>query len=144
MRKAISELRLHAIPHRNEANVKRKTDATNVRTTPKRPINQPVRGTATPLATAKEVTIQVPLSALTPRLPAIVASETFTIVESRTCMKVLKAIAKAVRARNPPQIGRAACRERTCEYAKSSEVYASQNNKNTTIMASGIRSFMKV
>src|SRR3546814_7629314 len=67
MRKAISELRLHAIPHRNEANVKRRTDATNVRTTPKRPINQPVRGTATPLATAKEVTIQVPLSALTPR-----------------------------------------------------------------------------
>src|SRR3546814_14960464 len=43
MRKAISELRLHAIPPRNEANVKRRTDATNVRTTPKRPTNQPVR-----------------------------------------------------------------------------------------------------
>src|SRR3546814_17630092 len=82
MRKAISELRLHAIPHRNEANVKRRTDATNVRTTPKRPINQPVRGTATPLATAKEVTIQVPLSALTPPLPAIVGSDTLQNAET--------------------------------------------------------------
>src|SRR3546814_16163943 len=48
MRKAISELRLHAIPHRNEANVKRRTDATNLRTTPKPPTNQPVSAPATP------------------------------------------------------------------------------------------------
>src|SRR3546814_17410908 len=55
MRKAISELRLHAIPHRNEANVKRRTDATKVGTTPNRPLNQPVRAPATPLTTATDV-----------------------------------------------------------------------------------------
>ncbi len=48
------------MPHRNEAIVNRSTEVTNVRTTPKRPINQPVKGTATPLATAKEVMTQVP------------------------------------------------------------------------------------
>ncbi len=36
------------------------TDRTKVRTTPKRCISQPVRGTETPFATAKEVITQVP------------------------------------------------------------------------------------
>src|SRR3954462_8979790 len=64
--------RLQAIPHRNEADVNNRIDTTNVRTTPKRCISQPVRGTETPLATAKEVMIQVPWLADTPRLPAMV------------------------------------------------------------------------
>ena len=40
------------------------------------------------MATAKAVTIQVELSLLTPRLPAIVGSDTLAIVVSSTCMKV--------------------------------------------------------
>src|ERR1700761_7158563 len=47
--------RLQAIPQRNDARVNNRIDTTNVRTTPKRCINQPVNGTETPFATAKEV-----------------------------------------------------------------------------------------
>lgn len=36
------------------------TDTTKVRTTPKRCMSQPVNGTETPLATAKEVITNVP------------------------------------------------------------------------------------
>src|ERR1700759_2332765 len=59
-RKKISEGRLQATPQRNEAMVKASTENTKVRTPPKRPISQPVSGTPMPLATAKEVMIQVP------------------------------------------------------------------------------------
>src|SRR5580698_6703128 len=40
-------------PHRNEVIVKRVTETRKVRTTPKRPISQPVSGTVTPLAAEK-------------------------------------------------------------------------------------------
>ncbi|KAK0358261.1 hypothetical protein LTR94_036142, partial [Friedmanniomyces endolithicus] len=40
-RKAISELRLHATPHRNEAIVNSTTEVQNTRTTPKRRISHP-------------------------------------------------------------------------------------------------------
>ena len=40
--------------------VNRATDATNVRTTPKRCMSHPVSGTDTPFATANEVITQVP------------------------------------------------------------------------------------
>ena len=59
-RKNTSELRFHAMPQRNEAAVNSSTEPTNTRTTPKRPISQPVNGTPTPFATANEVMIQVP------------------------------------------------------------------------------------
>src|SRR5471032_2845318 len=78
MRNTISDGRLQAIPQRNDAIVNASTAAVKVRTTPKRPINQPVSGTVTPLATANDVITQVPLSVLTPRFPEIVASDTFS------------------------------------------------------------------
>ncbi len=54
-----------------------------------------------PFETANEVMIQVPWLVLTPRLPAMVGSETFAIVVSSTCMKVPSASAKAVSPRVP-------------------------------------------
>jgi len=99
IRNRISEGRLQAMPHRKEAMVKRITETQKVRTTPNRPISHPVSGTATPFATAKAVTIQVELSALTPRFPAIVGSETLAIVVSSTCMKVPSASASEISAR---------------------------------------------
>ena len=59
-RNAISEGRLQASPHNREAIVKSTTDTTKVRTTPKRCMSHPVRGTDTPFATANEVITQVP------------------------------------------------------------------------------------
>ena len=59
-RKTINDGRLQASPHRSEAIVNSATDRTKVRTTPKRCISQPVNGTETPFATAKEVITQVP------------------------------------------------------------------------------------
>ena len=59
-RKKISDGRLQAMPHRKDAAVKHSTENTNVRTTPYRPISQPVSGTPMPLATAKLVMTQVP------------------------------------------------------------------------------------
>ena len=108
-RKAINEGRLQATPHNNEAAVKSMTDRTKVRTTPKRCINHPVRGTETPLATANDVITQVPWSELTPRLPAIVGIETLAIDVSSTCMKVPNASASAVIAFVLPLSAGAAC-----------------------------------
>ncbi len=59
-RNAISEGRLQARPQSNEAMVKSTTEKTKVRTTPKRCMSHPVKGTDTPFATAKEVITQVP------------------------------------------------------------------------------------
>ena len=59
-RNAISEGRLQASPHNKEAMVKSTTETTKVRTTPKRCMSHPVKGTDTPFATAKEVITQVP------------------------------------------------------------------------------------
>ena len=59
-RNAINDGKLQAIPHSSEASVKSVTDATKVRTTPKRCMSHPVRGTDTPLATANEVITHVP------------------------------------------------------------------------------------
>jgi hypothetical protein len=59
-RNAIKDGRLHASPHSREAMVNSATETTKVRTTPKRCMSQPVRGTDTPLATAKDVITQVP------------------------------------------------------------------------------------
>ena len=56
----MSEGRLQASPQSRDATVKRATDATNVRTTPKRCMSHPVSGTDTPFATANEVITQVP------------------------------------------------------------------------------------
>ena len=58
-----------------------------------------------PLATAKAVITQVPWSVETPRLPAMVGSETLAMVESSTCMKVPNASANAVIASGPPFSG---------------------------------------
>src|SRR5471032_1732494 len=105
MRNTISDGRLQAIPQRNDAIVNASTAAVKVRTTPKRPINQPVSGTVTPLATANDVITQVPLSVLTPRFPAIVGSDTLAMVESRTCMKLPSASATDVRPNAMPASG---------------------------------------
>jgi hypothetical protein len=59
-RNIIKDGRLQATPHSSEASVNSVTEATNVRTTPKRCISHPVRGTDTPFATANEVITQVP------------------------------------------------------------------------------------
>ena len=104
-RNAISEGRLHAMPHRKEASVNSASEVQKVRTTPKRRISQPVSGTEMPLATAKAVTIQVELSELTPRLPAMVGSDTLAMVVSSTIMKVPSASAKATRPSRAPDSG---------------------------------------
>src|SRR3569833_1884626 len=95
-RNRMREFRLQAMPQRNEATVKAATAATKVRTTPKRPMNQPVSGTAMPFATANEVMTHVPWSVEAPRLPAMVGSETLAMVVSSTCMNVPSASAIAV------------------------------------------------
>ena len=59
-RKTISDGRLHATPQNREAMVNSTTEITKVRTTPKRCMSQPVSGTETPFATAKEVMTHVP------------------------------------------------------------------------------------
>ena len=59
-RNTISDDRLQATPHKREASVNSATEMAKVRTTPKRCMSQPVSGTDTPLATAKEVITQVP------------------------------------------------------------------------------------
>ena len=81
------------------------TEVQKTRTTPKRRISHPVSGTATPLATAKAVTIHVELSLDTPRLPAIVGSETLAMVVSSTIMNVPSASAKAVSPSRAPDSG---------------------------------------
>ena len=48
------------MPQSRDATVNSMTDSTNVRTTPKRCISQPVSGTDTPFATANEVMTHVP------------------------------------------------------------------------------------
>jgi hypothetical protein len=108
-RNAIKEGKLQAAPHRNDAMVKRVTESTNVRTTPKRCMSQPVKGTETPLATANEVMTQVPWSELTPKFPAIVGIDTLAMEVSSTCMNVPTASAKAVIALAlPARVGGAA------------------------------------
>src|ERR1700712_2800348 len=76
MRKNTSDSRLQARPHNSDARVKPSTDKTKTFTTQYRRISQPVIGTPMPLATTKEVMIQVDWSVEAPRLPAIVGSET--------------------------------------------------------------------
>ncbi|MNP16114.1 hypothetical protein D3C76_1084970 [compost metagenome] len=61
--------------------------AMNSFTSPNRRLSQPVRGRAMALLTANEVMTQVPCSALAPRLPAMVDSDTLAMVVSSTCMK---------------------------------------------------------
>src|SRR3984885_3330371 len=107
-RKRISSVMLVERPQRNDMTVNNATDVTKVCTTPNRRINHPVNGTDTPLATAKEVMIQVPWSDETPRLPAMVGIETFAMVVSSTCMNVASASARSVTPRGiPPE--EAAC-----------------------------------
>ena len=48
------------MPQRNDIKVNSSTEPTNVVTTPKRCISQPVNGTEMPFATANEVMTQVP------------------------------------------------------------------------------------
>src|SRR3569833_262203 len=59
-RKTISSPMLVATPHKKDATVNKRIDKAKVRTMPNLRINQPVSGTDTPFATAKEVMIQVP------------------------------------------------------------------------------------
>src|SRR6185312_5256503 len=59
-RNTTSEERLHAMPQKKEAIVKRITEATKTCTTPNRCMSQPVSGTEMPLATAKDVITHVP------------------------------------------------------------------------------------
>ncbi|MNP13725.1 hypothetical protein D3C76_1060180 [compost metagenome] len=61
--------------------------ARNSFTSPKRRLSQPVSGSAMALLTANEVITQVPCSALAPRLPEMVDSDTLAMVVSSTCMK---------------------------------------------------------
>src|ERR1700754_180927 len=87
-RNRISMLMLCAMPHRNEASENSSVAHTNSFVSPKRRVRKPVRGRAMALLTANEVMTQVLWLELTPRLPAMVGSETFAIVVSSTCMKV--------------------------------------------------------
>ena len=64
-------------------------------------MSHPVSGTEIPFETANDVITQVPWFALTPRLPAIVGSDTFAIVVSSTCMNVPRPSANAVSPRVP-------------------------------------------
>ena len=81
------------------------TEIRKVRTTPKRVIRKALTGTEMPFDTAKEVMTQVPWSALTPRLPAMVGIDTLAIEPSSTCMKVPSASAIAATASAPPFSG---------------------------------------
>jgi hypothetical protein len=58
-----------------------------------------VTGTPMPLATTKEVMIQVDWSVEAPRLPAMVGSETLAMVVSSTCMMVASMIITVIRPR---------------------------------------------
>src|SRR5574337_644777 len=79
---------LWEMPHMNDAATNSKVQAVNRRTSPKRRERNPVNGSEIAMLTANEVITQVLWSLLTPRLPAIVGSETLAIVVSSTCMKV--------------------------------------------------------
>src|SRR6185437_4755250 len=76
------------MPHRNEDATNSSVQAVNRRTSPKRRVRKPVSGSEIAMLTANEVITQVLWSLLTPRLPAMVGSDTFAIVVSSTCMKV--------------------------------------------------------
>src|SRR6185437_14455197 len=75
-------------PHRNEDATNSSVHAVNRRTSPKRRVRKPVSGSEIAMLTANEVITHVLWSLLTPRLPAMVGSETLAIVVSSTCMKV--------------------------------------------------------
>ena len=101
-RNAISDSKLQAMPHRNDAMVNSAT-LSDERAHDAVALHQATRSAARKCrsTTANEVMIQVPWLVLTPRLPAMVGSDTFAIVVSSTCMKVPSASAKAVSPRVP-------------------------------------------
>src|SRR5580765_2503631 len=94
---------LCAMPQRKEATQNSSVAATNSFTSPKRLVSQPVSGRAMALLTANEVMTQVAWSALAPRLPAIVGSDTLAIVVSSTCMNTASERPSVVR---PGFVGR--------------------------------------
>src|SRR5574338_1296728 len=75
-------------PHMNEESTNSSVHAVNRRTSPKRRVRKPVSGSEIAMLTANEVITHVLWSLLTPRLPAMVGSETLAMVVSSTCMKV--------------------------------------------------------
>jgi hypothetical protein len=83
----------------NEVSANSNVQAVNRRTSPKRRVRKPVSGSEIAMLTANEVITQVLWSLLTPRLPAIVGSETLAIVVSSTCMKVASERPKVLKAR---------------------------------------------
>src|ERR1043166_7185283 len=74
-------------PHSAEKPPNMPIAVVNTRTAPKRPASQPVSGTMIASATEYDVITQVPWLELMPSAPAIVGTETFAIVMSRTAMK---------------------------------------------------------
>src|ERR1700744_1255988 len=86
-------------PHRNEASTNSKVHQMNNLTSPKRRVRKPVRGNEMAMLTANDVITHVLWSELTPRLPAIVGSDTLAIVVSSTCMKIASDKPMVLRAR---------------------------------------------
>ncbi len=87
-RNTISMPMLCEIPQRNEVSANSSVLAVNSFTSPKRRVRKPVSGSEIAMLTANEVITQVLWLLLTPRLPAIVGSDTLAMVVSSTCMKV--------------------------------------------------------
>src|SRR5579862_8016094 len=87
-RKKINMGKLVDKPQNMEVMVNKKVESTNKRTSPKRRANQPVMGNIMAWLTANEVMTQVPWSALTAILPAMVGMATLAIETSNTFMKM--------------------------------------------------------
>ena len=87
-RNSISMPMLSDTPHMNDVSENSRVHATNSFTSPKRRLRKPVSGSEIAMLTANEVITQVLWSLLTPRLPAIVGSDTLAMVVSSTCMNV--------------------------------------------------------
>src|SRR5690349_7557825 len=87
-RNRISMPMLCDTPHRKEVSANSSVQAVNSRTSPKRRLRKPVSGSAMAMLTANEVITQVLWLLLTPRLPAMVGSDTLAMVVSSTCMNV--------------------------------------------------------
>ena len=87
-RNTISMPMLCDTPHRNEVSANSSVHAVNSFTSPKRRVSKPVSGSEIAMLTANEVITQVLWLLLTPRLPAMVGSDTLAIVVSSTCMNV--------------------------------------------------------
>ena len=107
-RKKIRLSRLQAKPLISDMQPNSDTAMSMMRTCPKRPATQPVRGTVMACATVYEVTIHAPWLDEAPRKPVMAGSETFVIVLSSTCMKLMMA---STQVRNAVEATTGACAE---------------------------------